>query len=81
MAEHNVGFLFLERKLNSHSAPTEAPAMGTLAPPANVSYLASELNGGFSSGRSSPAIAGVDQEQPLATDLLPSTRLLRFGLM
>jgi len=30
MAEHNVGFLFLERKLNVRSALTGAPAMGTL---------------------------------------------------
>jgi len=29
MAEHNVGFLFLERKLNGRSALTEAPAIGT----------------------------------------------------
>jgi hypothetical protein len=39
MAEHNVGFLLLERKLNGRSALTGAPAMGTLQVYANVGSL------------------------------------------
>ncbi|CAM3740326.1 hypothetical protein [Polaromonas hydrogenivorans] len=43
MAEHNVSFLFLERKLNGRSALTGAPAMGTMPKPVNGGRLASKI--------------------------------------